>query len=60
MKGKSKKAAAPKKPAAKSKAKAKTNGFDKSKLPSRFVSVGPERAPHRSFYYAMGMKEEEI
>ncbi|MEO1221455.1 MAG: dihydroxy-acid dehydratase, partial [Pseudomonadota bacterium] len=28
--------------------------------PSRHVSVGPERAPHRSYYYAMGMTEEEI
>tara|TARA_R110000787_G_scaffold86057_10_gene183380 strand:- start:15794 stop:17530 length:1737 start_codon:yes stop_codon:yes gene_type:complete len=34
--------------------------FDKSKLPSRHVSVGPERAPHRSYYYAMGMTAEEI
>ena len=34
--------------------------FDKSKLPSRHVTVGPERAPHRSYYYAMGMTEEEI
>jgi len=34
--------------------------IDKSNLPSRHVSVGPERAPHRSFYYAMGMTEEEI
>ncbi len=34
--------------------------FDKNKLPSRHVSVGPERAPHRSYYYAMGMTEEEI
>ena len=34
--------------------------FDKSKLPSRHVSVGPERAPHRSYYYAMGMTEEDI
>jgi dihydroxy-acid dehydratase len=37
-----------------------TNRFDKSKLPSRHVSVGPERAPHRSYYYAMGLTEEEI
>jgi dihydroxy-acid dehydratase len=37
-----------------------TSRFDKSKLPSRHVSVGPERAPHRSYYYAMGMTEEEI
>lgn len=34
--------------------------FDKSKLPSRHVSVGPEKAPHRSYYYAMGLTEEEI
>ena len=34
--------------------------FDKSKLPSRHVSVGPSSAPHRSYYYAMGMTEEEI
>lgn len=34
--------------------------FDKSKLPSRHVSVGPERAPHRSYYYAMGLTAEEI
>ena len=37
-----------------------THLFDKSKLPSRHVSVGPERAPHRSYYYAMGLTEEEI
>ena len=37
-----------------------SNPFDKSKLPSRHVSVGPERAPHRSYYYAMGLSEEEI
>ncbi len=34
--------------------------FDKSKLPSRHVTEGPERAPHRSYYYAMGMTEAEI
>ncbi|WP_207478626.1 dihydroxy-acid dehydratase [Arenibaculum pallidiluteum] len=34
--------------------------WDKSRLPSRHVSVGPERAPHRSYYYAMGMTAEEI
>ncbi len=33
---------------------------DKNKLPSRHVSVGPKSAPHRSYYYAMGMTEEEI
>ncbi len=37
-----------------------TARFDKSRLPSRHVSVGPERAPQRSYYYAMGMTEEEI
>lgn len=37
-----------------------TARFDKSRLPSRHVSVGPERAPHRSYYYAMGLTEEEI
>ena len=34
--------------------------FDKNKLPSRHVSVGPERAPHRSYYYAMGLDENDI
>jgi dihydroxy-acid dehydratase len=34
--------------------------FDKRRLPSRHVTEGPERAPHRSYYYAMGLKEEEI
>ena len=34
--------------------------IDKSKLPSRYVSIGPESAPHRSYYYAMGMTESEI
>jgi dihydroxy-acid dehydratase len=34
--------------------------IDKSRLPSRHVSVGPERAPHRSYYYAMGIAEEDI
>ena len=33
---------------------------DKSRLPSRFTTVGPERAPHRSFLYAMGLSEEEV
>lgn len=32
----------------------------KSKLPSRHVSVGPKSAPHRSYYYAMGLTENEI
>ena len=34
--------------------------FDKSKLPSRYTTVGPERAPHRSYLYAMGLSSEEI
>ncbi|MEP2642531.1 dihydroxy-acid dehydratase [Roseobacter sp.] len=34
--------------------------FDKSRLPSRHVTEGPARAPHRSYYYAMGMTDEEI
>jgi dihydroxy-acid dehydratase len=34
--------------------------FDKKKLPSRHVTVGPSRAPHRSYYYAMGLTEEQI
>ena len=34
--------------------------FDKSKLPSRHVTEGPERAPHRSYLYAMGLTEEQI
>ena len=34
--------------------------FDKSKLPSRHVTEGPSRAPHRSYYYAMGLNEEQI
>ena len=34
--------------------------WNKSKLPSRHVTVGPDRAPHRSYYYAMGLTEDEI
>ena len=34
--------------------------FDKRKLPSRHVTEGPERAPHRSYFYAMGLSEAEI
>ena len=34
--------------------------FDKSKLPSRHTTVGPERAPHRSFYYAMDLTREDV
>jgi dihydroxy-acid dehydratase len=34
--------------------------FDKSRLPSRHVTEGPSRAPHRSYLYAMGLTEAEI
>ena len=34
--------------------------IDKSKLPSRHVTEGASRAPHRSYYYAMGLTEKEI
>jgi len=34
--------------------------MDKSNLPSRHTTVGPERAPHRAFYYAMGLTSEQI
>jgi dihydroxy-acid dehydratase len=29
-------------------------------LDSRHVKAGPERAPHRAFYYAMGLTEQDI
>jgi len=34
--------------------------FDKSRLPSRHVTVGSERAPHRAFLYSMGLTDEQI
>lgn len=34
--------------------------WDKAKLPSRHVTEGPDRAPHRSYYYAMGLTAAEI
>ncbi|MER9069868.1 dihydroxy-acid dehydratase [Mesorhizobium sp. M0902] len=34
--------------------------ISKAKLPSRHVTVGPERAPHRSYLYAMGLSAAEI
>ena len=37
-----------------------TRRWDKSKMPSRHVTVGPSRAPHRSYYYAMALTQEEI
>ena len=39
---------------------ANVNVFDKSNLPSRHSSMGPERAPHRSYYYAMGLSADDI
>src|SRR3954465_3233796 len=32
----------------------------KKRLPSRHVTEGPERAPHRSYLYAMGLTTQEI
>ena len=40
--------------------KSHLNGWDKNKLISRYVTEGVESAPHRSYYYAMGMTEEQI
>ncbi len=34
--------------------------FDKAKLPSRHVTEGPARAPHRSYLYAMGLTKAQI
>jgi dihydroxy-acid dehydratase len=34
--------------------------FDKSKLPSRHATAGPDRAPNRSYYFAMGLRREDI
>lgn len=34
--------------------------ISKAKLPSRHVTVGPARAPHRSYLYAMGLSAAEI
>ncbi len=34
--------------------------IDKSRMPSRHVTIGPERAPHRAFLYSMGLTEEQI
>ena len=40
--------------------RAHPNGWDKTKLVSRYVTEGAKSAPHRAYYYAMGMTEEEI
>jgi dihydroxy-acid dehydratase len=37
-----------------------TKTYGKSILPSRHVTDGPERAPHRSYYYAMGLSKKQI
>ena len=34
--------------------------FNKKKLPSRHTSLGPEKAPHRSFYYAMNLTRKDV
>ena len=34
--------------------------YDKSRLPSRHATVGPDRAPHRSYYYAMGLSAADM
>ncbi|MCB1593060.1 MAG: dihydroxy-acid dehydratase, partial [Alphaproteobacteria bacterium] len=34
--------------------------WNKDRLVSRYVTEGPKSAPHRSYYYAMGMTEQEI
>ncbi|MBK6897294.1 MAG: dihydroxy-acid dehydratase [Alphaproteobacteria bacterium] len=34
--------------------------WNKDRLVSRYVTEGPKSAPHRSYYYAMGMTEKEI
>ena len=34
--------------------------YNKAKLPSRHVTEGPERAPHRSYLYAMGLTKAQI
>mgnify|MGYP005681870725 CR=1 FL=1 len=33
---------------------------DKTNLPSRHVTEGPTRAPHRSYFYAMDLTEGQI
>lgn len=37
-----------------------TKAISKAKLPSRHVTEGPARAPHRSYLYAMGLSAQEI
>ena len=42
------------------KKRAHPKGWDKEKLVSRYVTEGAKSAPHRAYYYAMGLTEEEI
>ena len=37
-----------------------TRTLIKDRLPSRYVTEGPARAPHRSYLYAMGLTKEQI
>jgi dihydroxy-acid dehydratase len=39
---------------------ARPPAIDKSRLPSRHVTLGPERAPHRAFLYSMGLSAQQI
>ena len=39
---------------------ARVTVFDKAKLPSRHSTVGADRAPHRSYYFAMGLSRDDI
>ena len=34
--------------------------FNKKKLPSRHTTLGPDKAPQRSFYYAMNLTEKDV
>src|ERR1700754_1747262 len=38
----------------------KKKTWDKSRMPSRHVTIGPNKAPQRSYYYAMGLGTKEI
>ncbi len=38
----------------------KNGKWNKQHLVSRYVTEGPKSAPHRAYYYAMGMTEDEI
>ncbi len=40
--------------------RAHPKGWNKDRLVSRYVTEGAKSAPHRAYYYAMGITEEEI